>query len=182
MAIAVANRYARALADVVAEQNGDYRRVGEEIAAFAATYRESGELRELLDTPAVALAGKLKVLAAIAARLSASPLTGNFLRVLGTHYRMALLGEIVQVFRRIANERLGVVEVKLTLAGALSEAEQQALRARFAELTGKQVEFDLHRDDRLLGGIVAQIGSTVYDGSVRGQLDRIRQRLTEQPI
>src|SRR5579863_372147 len=180
MAIAVASRYARALADVVAEQKGDYRRVGGEIAAFAALYRESGELREVLETPAVPLPAKLRVLAAIEARLAASPVTGNFLRVLASHYRMALLGEIAQVFRRLSNQRLGGVEVRVTSTGALSEPEQQALHGRFKDLTGKEVEFDFHSDDRLLGGIVAQIGSTVYDGSVRGQLDRIRQRLTEQ--
>ena len=182
MPIAVANRYARALADVVANQKGDYRQALRETGAFAAVYRESGELRELLDSPAVPLAGKLKVVVAIASRLDASPVTGYFLRVLASHYRMALLDEIVQLFHRIANERMGVVEVKVTSAAALSEAEEQALRARFAEITGRQVEFDLRRDSALLGGLVAQIGSTVYDGSVRGQLERIHRRLIEQPV
>ena len=182
MPIAVANRYARALADVVANQKGDYRRVLSETDAFGAVYRESGELRELLDSPAVPLAGKLKVVAAIASRLAASPVTGNFLRVLASHYRMALLNEIVEVFHRIANQRMGVVEVKVTSAAALSDSEEQALRARFAELTGRQVEFDFRRDNGLLGGLVAQIGSTVYDGSVRGQIERMRRRLIEEPV
>lgn len=181
MPIAIANRYARALADVVASQKGDYRQVLGEIAAFAALYGESVELREVLDTPAVPLAGKLRVLSTLTARLGASSVTGNFLRVLASHYRVALLDGIVEVFHRIANERMGVVEVKVTSAEALGAAEEQALRARFAEITGRQVEFDFRRDDRLLGGVVAQIGSTVYDGSVRGQLDRIRQRLIEEP-
>ena len=93
---------------------------------------------------------------------------------------MGLLREICQTFRRIANERLGVVEVKIISAGDLSDAERQALRARFSELTGKQVEFDFRRDQELVGGILAQIGSVIYDGSVRGQLERIRRGLTQQ--
>jgi F-type H+-transporting ATPase subunit delta len=180
MAIAVANRYARALADVVASQNGDYRRVLRELEDFAAAGRESAELREVFDTPALPLAEKLKVLEAIASRLGASPVAVNFLRVLVTHYRTRLLEEICLAFRKISNERMGVVEVKIVSAGGLTEAAQRALRSRFAELTGKQVEFDVRLDRELLGGIVAQIGSRVYDGSVRGQLDHIRQLLTEK--
>jgi len=177
MAIAVANRYARALADVIQSQQGDYRQVLGELEDFARAYRQSLELREVFDTPALPLEEKLKVLEAIATRLTISPVTLNFLRVLATHYRMAMLPEMCRAFHRISNERLGVVEVRITSAGELMEAEQQALRARFAELTGKAVEFDFHLDQALVGGLVAQIGSTVYDGSVRGQLERIRQQL-----
>ncbi|HEV2493195.1 MAG TPA: ATP synthase F1 subunit delta [Terriglobia bacterium] len=179
MAIAVANRYARALADVIGSQRGDYRQTLRELEDFAAAYRQSLELREVFETPALPLEEKLKVLEAITARLTTSPVTLNFLRVLATHYRMAMLQEMCQAFHRISNERMGVVAVKITSAGELIEGERQALRARFAELTSKQVEFDFHLDQGLVGGLVAQIGSTVYDGSVRGQLDRIRQRLSE---
>ncbi len=180
MAIAVANRYARALADVVESQKGDYNQVLRELEDFWASYRDAAELREVFDTPALALAEKLKVLTAITTRLATSHVTANFFRVLVTNYRLGLLGEISLAFHKISNERMGVVEVKIVSAGGLSEEQQQAMRARFSQLTGKQVEFDFHLDQELLGGIVAQIGSTVYDGSVRGQLDRIRQRLTEQ--
>lgn len=180
MAIAVANRYARALADVIASQQGDYRQALRQLEDFAAVYRQSLELREVFDTPALPLEEKLRVLEAIVARLAVSPVTLNFLRVLATHYRMAMLPEMCQAFHRMANERMGVVEVKITSAGELREAERQALRTRFAELTGKVVEFDFHLDEALVGGLVAQIGSTVYDGSVRGQLDRIRQQLTSR--
>jgi len=178
MKMAVSNRYARALADVAGR--GDYRRVGRELEDFTAVYGESAELRELFDTPAVPLAEKIKVVEAIAGRLGAAQVTTNFLRVLAANYRMGLLREICQTFRRIANERLGVVEVKIISAGDLSDAERQALRARFSELTGKQVEFDFRRDQELVGGILAQIGSVIYDGSVRGQLERIRRGLTQQ--
>ena len=100
--------------------------------------------------------------------------------MLGQNYRMNLLEEICRAFHKLANDRLGVVEVKVVSAAGLSETERQALRARFIDLTGKEVEFDFRLDRELLGGVLAQIGSTVYDGSVRGQLDRIRERLTGQ--
>jgi F-type H+-transporting ATPase subunit delta len=172
----IANRYARALAEVVAA-SGDYRRVLQELQEFARVYRESLELREVFVSPAVALAEKMKVLEAIGQKLGESPLTLNFLRVLLANYRMPLLEEAVQAYRKIANDRLGIVQVALSSASDLSPAERESVAARFRELTGKQVEMDFRIDSELLGGILAQIGSTVYDGSVRGNLARIREQL-----
>jgi F-type H+-transporting ATPase subunit delta len=176
MAIAVANRYARALADVVA-RTGDYRAVGRELEDFVAVYRESADLRDLFETPAVSLGEKARVLEVILARLGTSKITANFLRVVLKNYRMKVLEEIVQAFGRIANQRLGVVQVKVFSAGALREAERRAVSARFEEVTGKRVEVEFHERAELLGGILAQVESTVYDGSVRGHLQQISQRL-----
>ena len=176
MPIAVANRYASALADVVSP-SGDYRRILQELHDFATAYRESLELREIFDSPAVISAQKVKVLEAIEARLGGSPLTLIFLRVLLVNYRMPLLEEVVQAFHSIANDRMGVVQVIISSASHLSEAEREGVASRFRELTGKQVELEFRIDSELLGGILAQIGSTVYDGSVRGNLVRIREQL-----
>jgi F-type H+-transporting ATPase subunit delta len=172
----VANRYARALADVVA-RSGDYRRVLRELQDFASAYRETLELQQVFASPAVALPQKMKVLEAIGQKLGQSPVTVNFLRVLLANYRMPLLQEAVQAYRKIANERLGIVQVTLSSASDLSDGERASVAARFRELTGKQVEIDFRIDRELLGGILAQIGSTVYDGSVRGNLARIREQL-----
>ena len=172
----VANRYARALAEVVAA-SGDYRRVLQELQDFASAYRESPELQEVFVSPAVALPQKLKVLEAIGQRLGESPVTLNFLRVLLANYRMPLLEEAVQAYRKIANEREGIVQVTITSASELSEAERESVAARFRQLTGKQVELDFRIDNGLVGGMMAQIGSTVYDGSVRGNLARMREQL-----
>lgn len=177
MAIAVSNRYARALADVVSESGADYRGMLRELQSFAVVYQQSGDLREVLETPAVAVEQKIKVVNAIAKRLGASKLAGNFLRVLVRNYRIRLLEEICAAFLRIANERLGVVQVRVFSATSLSPAEQQTLRDRFGAVTRKQVEMEFQLDTELLGGVLAQIQSTVYDGSVRGQLDRIREEL-----
>jgi len=179
MSMVVANRYARALADVVTP-SGDYRKVLQELQEFASVYRDNLELREVFASPAVALPQKMKVLEAIGARLGISPLTLIFLRVLLTNYRMPLIEEAVQAYRKIAYDQLGVVQVTISSASDLSEAERESVTARFRELTGKQVELEFQIDSELLGGIVAQIGSTVYDGSVRGNLARIREQLTAQ--
>jgi F-type H+-transporting ATPase subunit delta len=173
----VASRYARALADVVAA-SGDYRKVLEELQDFERAYRESSELKEVFASPAVAMPQKMKVLEAIGQRLDASPVTLNFLRVLLANYRMPLLEEAIQAYRKIANARMGIVQVIISSASDLSQAERESVAARFRQLTGKQVELEFQIDSELLGGILAQIGSTVYDGSVRGSLALMREQLT----
>jgi F-type H+-transporting ATPase subunit delta len=176
LAIAIANRYARALADVVA-RGGDYRRVQGELQDFAAVYAESADLRDVLRTPAVPPQDRRRVLEATLRRLETSTISANFLRVLLDNYRLALLEEIIEAFQKIANERLGVAQVEIASATELSEAERGTLVARFEALTQKHVEVDFRVKRGLLGGIEARIGSTVYDGSVRGHLERIRERL-----
>jgi F-type H+-transporting ATPase subunit delta len=176
MPMVVANRYARALADVVAA-SGEYRKVLEELQDFERAYRGSPELKELFASPAVALPQKMKVLEAIGQRLGHSSVTLSFLRVLLANYRMPLLEEALQAYRKIANDRLGIVQVTISSASELSEAERESVAARFRELTGKQVELEFRIEGELLGGILAQMGSTVYDGSVRGNLARIREQL-----
>ena len=179
MAIAVANRYARALADVVS-QTGDYHVVLGELKNFFASYQESADLRDVFDTPAVSLEKKVKILEVILARIGMSKVTASFLRVLVINYRIGMLGEICTAFARIANERMGVVEVKILSATGLSEPQQQALRARFEEVTQKKVAMEFSLDGEILGGILARIQSTVYDGSVRGNLERIREQLLKR--
>ncbi|HEV2351378.1 MAG TPA: ATP synthase F1 subunit delta [Terriglobia bacterium] len=179
MAMAVANRYARALSEVVAPA-GNYRAVLADLENFLAAYQESRDLRDVMETPAVSLVQKVKVLEAILARIGAAEVSVNFLRVLVTNYRIGILGEICTAFLKIANERLGVVQVRVFSAATLSDAERQALRTHFEELTRKKVEMEFRMDGGLLGGILAQIESTVYDGSVRGQLQQLREQLTRK--
>jgi F-type H+-transporting ATPase subunit delta len=179
MSMLVANRYARALAEVLAEK-GDYRRAQKELKDFAAVYQESPDLRDVFKTPAVSIDEKIRILRAITAQLGTSQVMGNFLRVLLIHYRMGLLPQIGEAFQRVSNELLGVVQVRITSAATLSEPERQVLGARFSGLTGKHVEMEYLVDQQLIGGLRAQIDSTVYDGSIRGQLQRMRQRFSAQ--
>ncbi len=176
MSIAIANRYVRALADLVAGQ-GDYRRTLQELGDFVAVYKDSSELREVFSSPAITVEQKTNVLKAITGRLGTSFLTVNFLRVVLAHYRMGIIGEIWQVFRKTVSSRMGVADVKVTTAASIEPAQELALRASFSRITGRQVEFEYHLDPDLLGGAIVQIDSTVYDGSVRGELERIRRQL-----
>src|SRR5207249_11593532 len=130
--------------------------VAAELEDFAAVYQQSLEAREVFDSPAVPVNAKMKVLGAIADRFGTSTTMRNFLRVVLVNYRMALLPQMSEAFQRIANDRLGVVRVKIVSAAGLSEAEQQALHGRFAELTGKQVQLEYFLDQDLLGGVRAQ--------------------------
>jgi F-type H+-transporting ATPase subunit delta len=179
MPTVVANRYARAFAEVVST-TGDFRKALNELEDFSVAYRQSVELREVCDTPAVAMAQKLSVLRAIAGRMGTSHVTLNFLQVLMSHYRLPLLEEVTQAFRNVAYARLSIVRVNISSASALSNEERQLLQARFNQLTHMQSELEFHLDGELIGGLVAQIGSTVYDGSIRGSLDRMQEKLLER--
>jgi F-type H+-transporting ATPase subunit delta len=176
MPTVVANRYARALADVLGS-GGNYRQVLGELEDFGAAYRQSVELREVCDTPAINMAQKLSVLKAVAGRMGSSHITLNFLQVLMSHYRLPLLEEVIQAFRSVAYVRLGIVRVNISSASALSKEERQLLQDRFNQLTHMQSELEFHLDGKLIGGLVAQIGSTVYDGSISGSLDRMQEQL-----
>jgi F-type H+-transporting ATPase subunit delta len=177
MSLAIADRYARALADVVS-RTGRYAETLGELEDFHAAYAESADLREALETPAVSPGDKQKILRAILVRLGTSEATSNFLHILLSHYRIRLLETIIAAFRKVVQQRLGIVAVKLYHPGEISPEERQAIADRFEELTGKKVSLELHRDETLIGGLLAQIGSITYDGSVKGSLERLRARFT----
>lgn len=176
MSMVIANRYARALADVLGT-TGNYHEVLRQLEAFAEVYKESAELQEVFESPTAAPAEKRRLLDAILVRLEVSGVNANFLRVLLANYRMRLLEQVVQAFRKLAYERLGIAQVKILSAAEISKPDLASLKARFAEITRKQVELEFQKEPGLVGGVVAQIGSTVYDGSVRGTLERLRQQL-----
>lgn len=176
MPTVVANRYARALADVLGPA-GDYRKMLGELESFGAAYRESPELRGVCETPAIDMAKKLSVLKALAHAMGLSHLTLNFLQVLMSKYRFGLLEEVMQAFRNVAYARMGIVRVKISSASPLSEQEQHLLQSKFNQLTHLHSELQFHVDPELIGGLLAQIGSTIYDGSIRGGLERMREDL-----
>lgn len=178
MSIAVANRYARALSDTLAP-GADFRAVLEGLGKYRAVFAENAELREALESPAIPPEQKQRLLTALLERMNIGGVVHDFLRVVLAHYRMTLLDNIVVAFRRIAYERMDVVEVRLTSAMPLTSDQQQQVRLRFAQMTGQQIEIEYRQDPSLIGGLIAQVGSTVYDGSVQGQLQRIRQQLAQ---
>jgi F-type H+-transporting ATPase subunit delta len=176
---AVAARYANALADVVAASRSELAppTALEQLRAFEAVLGESHALREALATPAVPLSRKRAVIGRIADRLEISRITRNFLFVLVDHRRIGLLAEIVQAFDLTLDERLGFARAEISAAMDLTAPERQALQAEFERLTGKRVRAHFSVDRSLIGGVTARIGSTVYDGSVRGRLQGLERRL-----
>jgi F-type H+-transporting ATPase subunit delta len=176
---AVAKRYAHALADVVTA-GGSPVRAEDAIAqlkAFDAVLRSSVELRNALTTPAVPAARKRAVVGRIAGVLEFQQILRNFLFVLVDHRRIASLTQIIHSFEIVLDERLGFARAEVSSATGLTEAQQTALRTALERISGKQLRARYAVDGGLIGGVVARIGSTVYNGSVRGQLDTLERRM-----
>ena len=182
MAAALATRYARALVDVATKAGAATtpEKTAVELADFIAVLNRSAELRGVLVSPAVAPAKKKLIITEIGARLGLSRTTLNFLRVVIDHRRLALLPEMLPAFQALLDERMGVVRAEVASAQAVDPDQQSALAARLGALTGKRARLHFTVDPSLLGGVVARIGSTIYDGSVRGRLQAIGRRLAAE--
>ena len=175
---AVARRYATALADVVLAHN-EAREVQQELGTWAAMMQANPQLLEVFRNPVVPYEQKHKVLAALIARARVRPTTANFLQVLLRNHRLANLSEINHSFARELDVRAGLVLAHVTTARTVTPQEQEALRARLAQMTGRNVYLQFAVDEGLIGGVVTRIGSTVYDGSVRTRLQQIKQQMAE---
>ena len=176
---AVARRYAAALVDVALEQkNAEEVRRG--LASFVDVFFESIDLRNVLESPGVDVESKRRVLGAIAERMELHGAVRNFLCVIVDHRRTEMLREIDAAFREELNARLGIAEAEVRSARELNGAEKKELTAALERRTGKKIEANFREDKALLGGAVARVGSMIYDGSVREQLERMRERLERE--
>jgi F-type H+-transporting ATPase subunit delta len=174
----VTNTYARAFADVVFADHLDPATILAEAESLAALVAGSRDLREVWHTPSIPAEQKRAVLDAIAARQPISRPVRNFMAVLIDHHRVDFLGAIVKQFGQELNQRLGFTEAAITSARALSEPERQSLEAVVEKLTGRKVLARYSEDATILGGAMVRIGSTIYDGSVKGTLERMREQLS----
>jgi F-type H+-transporting ATPase subunit delta len=176
---AVTSRYAGALADVVTGKASprDPQETLRELREFAAALAESPELRVVMASPAVPGSRKRAVIGRICDKLGLSRVVRNFLFVLVDHRRMDALTEITEHFEIQLDERLGFQRAEITSAAALDESQRADLVRQLAGVTGKQVRPKYAVDANLIGGVVARVGSTVYDGSVRGRLRALERRL-----
>lgn len=174
----VTNVYARAFSDAVFDAHLDPQKTLEEAQALSALVAESRELREVWETPSITPEQKRAVLDALVSRQGISPIVRNFVAVLIDKRRTNFLAAIVKQFELELDRRMGFVEVEISSARDLGEAERHTLESQVAKLTGKKVRAHYHRDSALLGGAVIRVGSTIYDGSVSGQLERIREALS----
>ncbi|HME08896.1 MAG TPA: ATP synthase F1 subunit delta [Bryobacteraceae bacterium] len=179
MISAAAARYARALADVVVDPASGKKpgEALEELRAVESMISESVILKAALITPAIPGARKKAALGKLMDEMAISKLIRNFLFVIVDHKRIPLLPEIREGFERALDDRLGFVRADVTSAAALTPLQTSSLEAELARLGGKGVRVRYAVDEYLLGGAVARVGSTVYDGSLRGQLQAMRREL-----
>lgn len=172
----VARRYASALADVVTK-TGEAAAVRSELRAWENLIGGSPDLQTAFANPAISHAEKEGVLSGLISRAKPTRTTANFLRVLLKNGRLVDLAEIIEKFDAVLDERSGIIAVRVTSARDLSENEKQALMSGIERLTGRQVNPSFDVDNGIIGGVVTRVGSTVYDGSVKTQLENLRQEL-----
>ena len=176
---AVVTRYANALADVVMGGAAVGLQPGEaaaQLRAFANMVQESHDLRNVLISPSVSLIRKRAVITRLADAQEATRVIRNFLLVLSDHRRLDALTEVASAFEAIVDERLGFARADIQSAQALRPEQQAALVQQISQMTGKNVRPSYSVNPDLVGGVVVNVGSTVYDGSVRGQLAAFGRR------
>jgi F-type H+-transporting ATPase subunit delta len=174
---AFAARYARALADVVLDTRLDPAQAEQQLNDFAATFAGSKDLREVLLNPSIPTAKRVSILDAVNRRIGCGPKVRNFLAVLISHERLAALDEVIEEFRLEMNRRLSISDAEVVTARPLQDQERAKLEREVAGLAGTRVNATFRQDKSLIGGAIVRIGSTIYDGSVRGRLERLKERL-----
>ncbi len=175
----VARRYAAALADVVVPQ-GEQRAIQDELSAWELIIHSNAQLQEVFANPTIPYDQKRAVLRELINRTRIRPSTANFLQTLLKNQRVTALREINNRLAQVLDERAGIVAAHVTTARPIAEEARKALSEKLAALTGKKVRLSFATDDELIGGMVTRVGSTVYDGSIRGQLKRLEQALAGQ--
>jgi F-type H+-transporting ATPase subunit delta len=177
MAAAFASRYARAFADVVASAKLDAAALDGQLQDFLATWDGSKELRELFLNPAVQATQKVAILDKLNAKMGLQRELRNLIAVLINNDRIGEVHEVAKAWRAEMQERLGIREAEIVTARELSAEEREQLIAGVGKLAGSRIEPTFKLDPAIIGGTVVRIGSTVWDGSVRGRLDRLKQEL-----
>jgi F-type H+-transporting ATPase subunit delta len=171
-------RYARAFADVVTSAHLDTASIDRQLSDFVATWNGSPELREFFINPAISSLQKVAILDKLNAKLGMQKELRNLLAVLINNDRIGNVTEVAEAYRAELQERLGIRQAEVVTARELGKEEQSALVVEIGKLAGSRVEASFKLDKSILGGTVVRIGSTVYDGSVRGRLERLKEQLT----
>jgi F-type H+-transporting ATPase subunit delta len=175
-------RYAQAFAQVIDATKDSAARVSiaeaqSQLADFSQTLAESAPLREVLANPSIPVDQKVKVIDAIVARTKYAKPVRNFIAVLIAHDRIGAFSEIAASYAALAEEKQGTHTAEITTARDLDEASRNALESKVRSIVGGKLTATYKQDATLLGGAIIRIGSTVYDGSIRGQLARLKQTL-----
>ena len=175
---AILGRYAGSLADVAFEENLE-QAVSHDLKTYEEIFKAVPELVDAFYSPAVPRATKEKLLGELLALHPVTPVTSNFLRILLQNNRIQYLPQVYKKYLSSVNERKGIVSAKVSTAALLSPQELKNFGDRLAGFTGKQVTIEPQTDGNLLGGVVVQIGDTIFDGSIRARLLEMRKRLAE---
>ena len=170
-------RYARAFADVVTQEKLDTAALDRQMEDFLLTWDASAELRDLFVNPAVAALQKVAVLDKMNAKLGLRKELRNLLAILINNDRIGDVREVVLAYRAEMQERQGIRSVEIVTARELSEKDRTGLMTGVGKLAGAEIQASFKLDKSILGGTVVRIGSTVYDGSVRGRLERVKEAL-----
>lgn len=174
-----ATRYAKALLDVTTS-DADAAKVEQDLGTFVDLLHSNGELRQVLLSPSVPAGTKRNIASAVAERIGMAPTGVRLLQLLADRDRLGMTGELLAVFRERLLDRRKVVRAELRSAVALSPEAVTTIEARLGAVTGKNVAVDAVVDPSLIGGVLAKVGSTVYDGTVKSQLEKLRKQLVGQ--
>jgi len=172
-------RYARALFDVARQEKADLDRIEQELAGVNALFDRNPGLKKVLLNPAVPVPRKRAAMVELTTRAGTSPIVAKLLALLAERDRLIILPDLLASYRERMLDYQKIVRAEVTTAVPLSGDHAQAIEQRLAQATGRTVTLKASVDPRIIGGLVAKVGSTVYDASVTRQLEKMRQRLTE---
>ena len=175
---AVSSRYARALVEVVLEQKVNADEARQQLNSIAEAARENVDLRRVWESPAVPAEQKRAVLDGIVGQMNAFKAIRNFMAVIIDHRRIPMLDDIARQFAVELDAQLGFVEAQISSARDLLPEEKRELESQVERLTSKKVRAHYSSDPALLGGVKVRVGSTIYDGSVRGRLEKMKEQLS----
>jgi F-type H+-transporting ATPase subunit delta len=174
-----ATRYARALLDVSIREKADLEKVEQDLAAFVGLFAKHPTLEKVLLNPAIPTPRKQAAAAELTARLGTPPVLAKLIALLAGRDRLVLLPDLLASYRERLLDHQKIVRAIVTTAIPLEADRAQAIARGLAQLTGRTVTLATDVDASIIGGVVARIGSTVYDGSIATQLQKMKQRLVE---
>jgi F-type H+-transporting ATPase subunit delta len=172
-------RYARALFDVARQERADLDRIDEELAGFVALFEQHPNLKKVLLNPAIPVARKRAAMLELTTRAATSPVVAKLLALLAERDRLILLPELLASYRERLLDYKQIVRAEVTTATPIASDKADAIARRLAGATGRNVALTTSVDPAIIGGLVARVGSTVYDASITRQLEKMRQRLEQ---
>ena len=172
-----ANRYARALLDVAIKEQADVQAIERQLADFARLFADHSALEKVLLNPAIPVQRKRAAVDELTGRMRPAPMVAKLLGLLAGRDRLVLLPELLSAYRERLLDHLKIVRAEVTTAVKMPADRAKAVEQTLTKMTGRTVTLETHVDPSIIGGVVARIGSTVYDGSVTTQLRKMKERL-----